>query len=195
MSMQFSLLPSVHVLPAGKPKEKLWSLFEGKPQNCVQPYWTQKSVTKHVSEAVNSLIEMEAMVVFLKKTDHQKAKNVYAWCILHRVTICPLFPGHVLFLVLRKCVWPGFLNHPECLGFSFCVRFCIKALCRNSFLNAAAAEYAKHLNHFECSSCWMQGCQIHICCVEKIRLDFLPSFEKLHKLYWTEMLVLKHFPI
>ncbi len=85
------------------------------------------------------------------------------------MTICPLFPGHVLFLVLIKCVWP-FLNHPECPGFSFCVRFCIKALCRNSFLNPAAAEYAKHLNHFECSSCWMQGCQIHICCVEKIRL-------------------------
>ncbi len=109
MSMQFSLLPlAVHVLPAGKPKEKLWSLFEGKPQNWVQPYWTQKSVTKHVSEAVNSLIEMERMVVFLKETDHQKAKNVCFKCILHRVTICPLFPGHVLFLVLIKCVWRDF---------------------------------------------------------------------------------------
>ncbi len=76
--MQFSLLPlAVHVLPAGKPKEKLWSLFEGKPQNCVQPYWTKKSVTKHVSEAVNSLIEMEAVAVFLKETDHQKVKKNY----------------------------------------------------------------------------------------------------------------------
>ncbi len=30
----------------------------------------------------------------------------------------PLFPGHVLFLGLQKCVWPGFPNCPKCPGFS-----------------------------------------------------------------------------
>ncbi len=36
---------------------------------CLGP---NKSVTKHVSDAVNSLIEMEGMAVFLKETVHQK---------------------------------------------------------------------------------------------------------------------------
>ncbi len=33
------------------------------------------------------------------------------------MTIRPLFPGHVLYLDLQKCVWPGFLNRPKCPGF------------------------------------------------------------------------------
>uniref|UniRef100_A0A8C1LEU2 Prolyl endopeptidase n=1 Tax=Cyprinus carpio TaxID=7962 RepID=A0A8C1LEU2_CYPCA len=36
------------------------------------------------------------------------------------VTIFPLFPGHVLFLDLKKCLQPGFLNRPKCRGFGFC---------------------------------------------------------------------------
>ncbi len=52
----------------------------------------------------------------------------YSRLNLIRVTIRPLFPGHVLFLDLQKCVRPGFLNRPNCPWFSY-------------FLNPAPAEF------------------------------------------------------
>ncbi len=48
--------------------------------------------------------------------------------ITYRVTICPLFPGRVLFLDLQKCILPGFINGPKCPGFG-------------CFLDPAPAEF------------------------------------------------------
>ncbi len=97
---------------------------------CLGP---NKSVTKHVSDAVNSLIEMEGMAVFLKETVHQKVKNVYvsnAYYGDHMSSFsqtCPLFGP-------KKCIWPGFLNYPKCPGFGFCVRFVLKPYAGTAFL-------------------------------------------------------------
>lgn len=41
-------------------------------------------------------------------------------CGFIKVTIRPVFPGHVLFLGPTKYVKPGFLNHQKCLRFSIC---------------------------------------------------------------------------
>ncbi len=63
-----------------------------------------------------------------------------------RVTIRPLFPGHVLFLDLQKCIRPGFLNRPKCPGFG-------------CFLYPAPAEF---LNIAACSRNMFRSCDFRV---------------------------------